>query len=198
MSHTRGCSATFDATPILRANLEDMRPNQDKKILAALLQYYFSRNTNKRKCNFSERSKGGIHDYCVILLTLLIIIFFAAWSGDKVDIKQYWRCRMIYKLRLHGLKDSPDFKEKYKTKLLDLLEAAPSDSAASSYFRKLRRGYAGILKITSTQGRFVAKAVATDPVETARDLFKQINEQIKIWRSCRFEAKSENIYVTAD
>jgi hypothetical protein len=98
---------------------------------------------------------------------------------------------MIYDLLLHGLKESATFKRHYEKKLMDLLEVAPSDSSATSCIRKLKKGYEGFIKITSSQGKFVAKAVAKDPADTVIAMLKQIDDQIKQWRSARFTAPTK-------
>lgn len=84
-------------------------------------------------------------------------------------------------------KSQEKFSELLKAKIDSLLEFAPSDSTAKTSFKKLTKGYSGIIHIVSSQGKFMAEAVGHDVEDILKALSNQIHTQLKKWRSYRFD-----------
>ncbi len=78
-----------------------------------------------------------------------------------------------------------EFKNIYKDTLSYLLEKAPSDASLKSQVSKIKKGYEGVIEIFSSQRKFLASAICTDPNELASELVNQIHSQILKWRNDR-------------
>jgi hypothetical protein len=74
-----------------------------------------------------------------------------------------------------------------KTKMTELLEVSPSDANGTSKLIKTENGYLGILKIMSSQGKFIAEATSQNLDNVINSLFQLVYNQLKVWRHRRFE-----------
>jgi hypothetical protein len=83
---------------------------------------------------------------------------------------------VIQKLVINGMSD--EFKDAYLSKLSAFLEMAPEDAKTRSLIQKLRKGYVGVLDISSKEGHFLAKATCKDPNDLIFSLLVQIFRQI--------------------
>jgi hypothetical protein len=85
------------------------------------------------------------------------------------------------------------FKSFFELELENLMEEAPSDASISSYFKKMKDGYTGIVNIVSSQGRFVAEAASQDLNEIVASIKEQIHRQIAEWREARVFTETEDL-----
>ncbi len=95
---------------------------------------------------------------------------------------------MTYDLNLNN----PDVEDQLRVilneEMENLLNVSPIDSNATSKIRKTEHGYHGVLKIVSTQGKFMAEAAAQNLDELVRSMFLGMYRQMRTWRNCRFIA----------
>lgn len=64
---------------------------------------------------------------------------------------------------------------------------SPSESSIKATFARAgKAGFTGIVKINSSVGSFVAKALGEDINSLSDNLFKQVRNQLKEWKTTRF------------
>ncbi len=64
---------------------------------------------------------------------------------------------------------------------------SPSESCIKATFARAgKAGFMGIVKINSSVGSFVAKALGDDINSLSDTLFKQVRNQLKEWKTTRF------------
>lgn len=94
-------------------------------------------------------------------------------------------------MKFSGLNPEGGFKKFFELELENLMEEAPSDASVSTYFKKMKDGYTGIVNIVSSQGRFVAEAASQDLNEIVTSIKAQIHNQIAQWRDSRVFGETE-------
>ncbi len=86
-----------------------------------------------------------------------------------------------------GFKPNRRTMEHMKVMADNLYYEAPSESFIKATFARVdNAGFMGIVKINSTVGPFVAKALGDDMNLLGENLFKQIRTQLKQWKATRF------------
>jgi hypothetical protein len=93
---------------------------------------------------------------------------------------------MIYEMLWNDYEQKEDLKKLLIDKLNHLLEVAPSDANVTSEITKINKGYSGVLKIFSSQGKFVAETTAHNIEDLINTLLRLMYRQMKKWRKCRF------------
>jgi hypothetical protein len=83
----------------------------------------------------------------------------------------------------------PSLRQRFESQLESLLESAPSDANSFLSLKPVRQGYEGMMKIVSSQGRFVAEAVCGNMNDLMGTLARQINDQLREWRGLRFRSE---------
>jgi hypothetical protein len=101
-------------------------------------------------------------------------------------------------IKFSGVNLEGGFRSFFELELENLLEEAPSDSSVSSYFRKMKDGYSGIVNIVSSQGRFVAEAASQDLNEIVASIKAQIHQQLAQWRENRDFSECDEAGLAAD
>jgi hypothetical protein len=67
-----------------------------------------------------------------------------------------------------------------------LMDKAPSDATATFFIKPVKNGFKGLLKIHSTQRRFVAGGEASSLSELMDRISSEIRGQLHNWRQVRF------------
>ncbi len=85
-----------------------------------------------------------------------------------------------------GFDPSGDETSQLKTALERVHMEAPSDSFTKLIFTKTGNTIEGILKVTSTNGSFLAREKGQELVALADDLIQKIRSQLSSWKELRF------------
>ena len=87
-----------------------------------------------------------------------------------------------------GFNPSLDDNAKVNTAIERMHNEAPSDSFTKVIFTKTGNTIEGILKITSTNGLFLAKGKGQEFVQLAESLIQKVREQLTGWKRLRFKS----------
>ncbi len=86
-----------------------------------------------------------------------------------------------------GFKPNQSLLKHMKSMTDHLYYEAPSESCIKASFSRVGKvGYMGMVKINSSVGSFVAKALGDDLDILGDKLFKQVRDQLKEWKTTRF------------
>ena len=86
-----------------------------------------------------------------------------------------------------GFKPQQNIVARVRSMADSLYYQSPSESCIKATFSRAgKAGYVGIVKINSSVGSFVAKALGDDLNSLGENLFKQIRSQLKQWKTRRF------------
>ena len=92
-----------------------------------------------------------------------------------------------------GFKPTQRTMTRVKSMTDNLYYESPSESCIKATFSRAgKAGYMGILKINSSVGSFVAKALGDDMNTLGENLFKQVRAQLKQWKTTRFLEPATN------
>jgi hypothetical protein len=70
-------------------------------------------------------------------------------------------------------------------RIRDMIEGAPSDASVELLVHKTPTGFKGLLKVNSTQRRFVGGFQAPSFNEVVDRIFQEVQEQIEAWKLSR-------------
>jgi hypothetical protein len=86
-----------------------------------------------------------------------------------------------------GFKPSQRTLSRVKSMTDNLYNESPSESCIKATFvRAGKKGYMGVVKVNSSVGSFFAKALGEDLNSLGENLFKQVRNQLKEWKTMRF------------
>src|SRR5690349_17117140 len=99
---------------------------------------------------------------------------------------------MYQKVMAKGFELSQKFKVLFNSELYDLMEEAPYDASALAYFKKEKKGYSGLLVISSSKRQFVASNADMNLTELGASLCRKVREDIHRWKNRR--SQPNNLY----